>query len=92
MIKAKCINLKKLKKNVLVYCYYSGHGVMSDNYTCALLNVELRGDRTYPLESSLLSLSNFYENCYVVLVLDCCREEWTKEPVTKTISNPVNNP
>ena len=65
---------------------------MSDNFTCALLNVELYGERTYPLESSLLKLSNYNENCYVVVVLDCCREEWTKEPVTKTISNPVNNP
>ena len=58
------------KKNVntLLYVYYAGHGGQ-DGTTMCLLN----DGKVYPLEKNLRSLAKM-ESCYVIGVMDCCRE------------------
>ena len=59
------------KKNIntLLYVYYAGHGGQ-DGTTMCLLN----GGPPYPLEKNLRSLAKM-QCCYVIGVLDCCREK-----------------
>ena len=58
------------KKNIntLLYVYYAGHGGQ-DGTTMCLLN----DGKAYPLEKNLRSLAKMH-CCYVIGVLDCCRE------------------
>lgn len=68
---------KTNSKKILLYCYYSGHGVM-DSTTKVVTNEEEAELRYYSLES-LLSVLSGYRNSYVCAVFDCCRENMPKE-------------
>lgn len=64
-------------KRVLVYVYYSGHGVM-DTTTKIVLNEEDEVFRYFSMEAKL-SIAAKYQNTYVVAVFDCCRERLPTE-------------
>jgi len=68
---------KSGKKKVLLYVYYSGHGVL-DTTTKIVCNEEEKNFRYFPLESKL-SLISKYQNTFIVSIFDCCREQLPKE-------------
>lgn len=65
--------MKDGSKRVLLYVYYSGHGVM-DTTTKIVLNEEDAQFRYFSLEANLFIASR-YNNTYIVTIFDCCREE-----------------
>jgi hypothetical protein len=64
---------KDKSKSVLLYVYYSGHGIL-DNTTKIVLNEEDPMFRYFDLEQRLSSLSKLSNN-FVTAIFDCCREE-----------------
>lgn len=69
---AKAHKDKSGKKKVLLFVYYSGHGVM-DNTTKIVMNEEELNFRYFPLEAKLSNISK-YQNSFIVTIFDCCRE------------------
>jgi hypothetical protein len=67
------------KIKVLLFVYYSGHGVM-DTTTKIVLNEENSDDRYYALESKLSCVSQ-YRNTFTVALFDCCREQLPPEEI-----------
>lgn len=64
--------INQSKEEVLVYLYYSGHGVMV-TLTKMVCNEEQSFHRYWDLESKLSDLSKM-PNTFVIGVFDCCRE------------------
>jgi hypothetical protein len=64
---------KDKAKSILLYVYYSGHGIL-DNTTKIVLNEEDPMFRYFDLEQRLSSLSKLNNN-FVAAIFDCCREE-----------------
>lgn len=74
---AKAHKDKSHATKILLFVYYSGHGVM-DTTTKLVVNEEDADLRYFPLESKLSILSG-YRNTYIVTIFDCCREKLPKE-------------
>jgi hypothetical protein len=63
---------KDATKSILLYVYYSGHGIL-DNTTKIVLNEEDPMFRYFDLEQKLSSLSKLKNN-FITAIFDCCRE------------------
>jgi len=54
--------------------YYSGHGIL-DGETKIVINSDEFVERFFPIERQLRNVSLFVKNCYIVGLLDCCRQQ-----------------
>jgi hypothetical protein len=69
---------KEGTEKILLFVYYSGHGVMQ-NTTFLVLNESKNKERFFNIEATLETFTRNYKNTMAILILDCCREPIAKE-------------
>lgn len=91
----KIYNRAKDKKwQLLVFVYYSGHGIMRDNNYC-VINSPNMWERYFPLEVKLRRLTEL-PGVLGFLIFDCCRDkpadgeniDAKQPPIVKPIAKP----
>jgi hypothetical protein len=70
---------KPEQPKLLVFVYYSGHGVMDDT-THIVVNSQNSSERYFDLEAKLFILSQCCKSTYTMTLLDCCRESVDVRP------------